>query len=271
MDSDEEVGAFNAAGAGGGDQVLRSRTAPHASRSDSPSGDSFTSLSKLSVTELRQVAATGSGRNAVRARSLLEKEEGKRLRAGERPADIDVYGEQREKPVRVVDRAKGTVNYEYQNVEANAGGTGRRSPEGSTGRLSPSGSVGTSVNPTMEVIPDAINFGTVRVGQRLRATLNLANTGAEGVRYKVAFGSEGAAGYELSVVELPRGPVAAGIRCVIVVQVMGRSAGEFSNTVKIKSQHDEVTIPIIGTVVEEGDYEAKAVKRDKYVEEAPVV
>ena len=91
-------------------------------------GRSASPSASMSIAELREIAATGSGRNAVRAKSLLDKEAGVRLRAGERPADKTIHGEDREKPVRILDRAKGSTNVEYQRLDKDSV-SGRQTPD----------------------------------------------------------------------------------------------------------------------------------------------
>ncbi len=239
----------------------RSGTAPAAlgniasgsmkSRSSSPDAS-------MSLAELREVAAAGTGRNAVRARSLLDKEEGKRLRAGERPAIIDIYGDKRDKPVKAIDRAKGSTNWETQRVENDAV-KGRNTPDVSIRSLSPSPTafmpaVGTGI----EVIPALVNFGVVTVGEKWAAKLDLANTGTEKVRYTIHWdgnGLEASGTYTIGVGDPPRGLVAAGIHVPVVVELDCQEAGEVRSSLQIKSQYDTVDIEFRGTVVSASEKE----------------
>jgi hypothetical protein len=242
---------------------VRGSTAPAAignagSRSSSPDAG-------MSVSELREMAATGSGRNAVRAQALLNKDEGKRFREGERPADVDIHGQARDKPVRIVDRAKGKANMAYQSVENDAY-KGRNTPDVSIRSLSPSPSSFVPLVGTMEVIPQVVNFGFVKVGAKCGATLKLGNTGSEGVRYGFQLTGVGE-GAGVEVVDKPRGTVAAGIKCAVGIEVEGREPCEITGVLRVSSQFETVEIKIMGNVVtaEEFDVVSGKSKRSKQV------
>jgi len=255
------------------------------SRSQSPqSATSFTGLSRLSVHELK-VTAAGGGRNAVRAKSLLERAEGKRLREGERPADIDIYGEEREVPVRYGERAKGGANTEYMRVEMDAV-SGRRSPDTSLRSLnsSPTSLLNTQSNDansfiggntmggntmanagSMEIMPTAcsIGEGVLECGEKYRIALSVGNRGGEGVRYHIKW--EGVSG-NVKVVEKPGGVVAAGISVAVVLEIHGQEQGEaVDGNVVIKSQNDVVSIPINGVFGNKGNGYATFVKKNKFL------
>ena len=213
-------------------------------------GGSVSPSAGMSINELRDMAATGSGRNAVRAKALVDKEDGKRLREGERPADIDIHGMERGKPVRMVDRALGKTNVGYVKVEENAY-KGRNTPDVSIRSLSPNPErVGVRVGESMEVIPEVVNFGFVKVGSKCGAQLNVGNLGLEAVRYSVIVeGGGGGDDYTVTVSELPRGAVAAGIRVAVEIEVTCKRCCEIDGVLRIKSEREEVGIQLMGNIV----------------------
>ena len=215
------------------------------SRASSPSAESFTSLSRMSVTELRNIAAAGGGRNAVRAKSLLERAEGKRLRENERPADIDVYGEDRDKPVRYSERAQGSANVDYRRVEMNSA-SGRHSPDTSLRSLNASPvSLVAVTNSTMEIWPQKceIKDGVMKGGEKYSISLNVNNIGLEGVRYNIKYTGSG----DVKIVEKPEGMIAAGMKCIVRLELAGNEGAIIDGGLTIKSQNDVVHIPLTGT------------------------
>ena len=227
-------------------------------------GRSASPSASMSIAELREIAATGSGRNAVRAKSLLDKEAGVRLRAGERPADKTINGEKREKPVRILDRAKGSTNVEYQRLDKDSV-SGRQTPDVSLRSLSPSPPPTFVMMNTMEVIPESVNFGFMKVGQVLAAKISVNNVGAENARYQFFVSGE-SDGYDFSVEEVPRGVIAAGIREFVTLNLRAKERCEVRGTLVIKSQFDVAEVRLLGNIVEEEEIgKAKGEKRSKQV------
>ena len=235
----------------------RNHTAPGGislSRGSSPSVDNagggieqFTSLSKLSVNELKTMAtAAGGGRNAVRAKSLLERAEGKRLREGERPADVDIHGEERESPVRYKELAMTSNNVDYMRVEFDAA-SGRRSPDNSIRSLTSSPVSVPWASSTLSVLPKSVECGEVEEGG-WEIVMHVKNVSLEGVRFLVSV--EG--GSYVEVVEKPQGKVAAGMKCTFVLRMTGEVGDVVDSVVKISSPNDVAHIPVSGTFVKSG-------------------
>ena len=250
----------------GVDRVTRDiRTAPTLgggsvggnSRSSSPS------LS-MSIKELKAVAATGSGRNAVRAQSILDKEDGVRLRAEERPADMTIHGVDRSKPVRVVDRAKGITNQNYQRLDKESI-SGRNTPDVSLRSMSPSPPPLISASNTMEVIPECLNFGFCKKGDVLSGTVSVNNIGVKNCRYDFSL-EGGGDGYEFEFLEVPRGIVAAGIREQVVVTLVCQGVGEIKGKLIIRSQFDVSEVRLLGNIVEDDEWSVARKKRSKQVQ-----
>ena len=249
----------------GVDNVVRDvRTAPTLgggsmggnSRSSSPS------LS-MSIKDLKAVAATGSGRNAVRAQSILDKEDGVRLRAGERPADMTIYGEDRVRPVRVVDRAKGVTNQNYQRLDKESV-SGRNTPDVSLRSMSPSPPPLISASNTMEVIPECLNFGFCKKGDSLVGTVSVNNIGVKNCRYDFSL-EGGGDGYDFDILEVPRGVVAAGIREQVVVKLVCTDVGEIKGKLVISSQFDVSEVRLLGNIVEDDEWKVAKKKRSRQV------
>ena len=249
-----------------GTGVVRNvRTAPTLGGAGSIGGTSRGSSpsASMSIKELRAVAATGSGRNAVRAQSLIDKEEGVRLRSGERPADKTIHGVDRDRPVRVVDRARGVTNQQYQRLDKRSA-SGRNTPDVSLRSLSPSPPPIITTSNTMEVIPECINFGICKVGQVLGANISVNNVGTDSVRYTFSVRG-GGQGSSIEVAQMPRGVVAAGIRENVVVKVTCNSRCEIKGQLVVTSQFQVAEVRLIGNVVAEEEYDAGVKKRSKQV------
>lgn len=183
----------------------------------------------------------------------MDKEAGVRLRAGERPADKTIHGTDREKPVRITDRAKGSVNQEYQRLDKDSV-SGRQTPDVSLRSLSPSPPPTIIAMNTMEVIPESVNFGFVKVGQVLGAKISINNIGSENTRYQFVV-EGGGDGVEFKVVEPPRGVVAAGIREFVTIHLVAERPCEIRGKLLVKSMFDVAEVGLLGNVVSEGEFE----------------
>ena len=118
---------------------------------------------------------------------------------------------------------------------------------------------------TMEVIPESVNFGFMKVGQVLAAKISVNNVGAENARYQFSVSSE-SSGYDFSVEEVPRGVVAAGIREFVTIHLKAKETCEVRGTLVVKSQFDVAEVKLLGNIVQEEEIgKVKGERRSKQV------
>ena len=230
--SEGEGGAFKVTDWNGGN-VLAGSGAP---------GDGMhgADLQRLSADELDAVAA-GSGINAARAAALQRRDANERLRTNERPRDFDINGSERSMPVRGKERVRsrdklrspvgesGSPAMVDTSVVSSVQGEGNGEALGATGRM-------------FECMPPIVDLGEVELESTNTCEVVLKNAGKFAARFRVRNGLCS------TVIERPKGPVAAGMKVPLRLRCIPKDVGHLNDVVEIVTEHEQLQIAIVADV-----------------------
>ena len=190
-------------------------------------------LQRLSAEELDTVAA-GSGINAARAAALQRRD------ANERPRDYNIHGHGREKPVRGKERVKsrekllspaGIVEKSMATMEVNM-------------KIeNDADSFGGKAERTFECTPPRIDLGKIELESSNICEVVVNNAGQFAARFRVRNGNCS------TVVDRPKGPVAAGMKAPLKLRCVPKDVGILNDIIKIVTEHEELQIVVTAEVI----------------------
>lgn len=167
-------------------------------------------MHKMDTTTLSQLTS-GGGRNAHRALMHVKRDEGERLRAGERPRDKDILGQPRETPIRIEKGKRGElvsdpsflpeksmISFSSLSSLASMSASHMKTPEDASPQASIISKKGggrnirSDVVHTFEVLPHILDMGTMELRQKYSRQLILTNISESPARFRVSAAVAGA-------------------------------------------------------------------------------
>eukprot|EP00741_Cyanophora_paradoxa_P016256 tig00000197_g15695.t1 len=171
------------------------------------------------------------------------------------PPPRTVYGTERRAPLRVPNvyrsEAVPEPNERYSTVEApvrrqlrTASTLGSHAPPVETMRVRPQ---------QFRLHPAALRFGVVRAGEPRRRPLSLANTSLDTGHFRAAI--TGGVNGPFRVLFKP-GPVSAGMRVKLEVEVTPPAPGELSATLTVTTEFEIFKVEVTATALSDEEYDA---------------
>jgi len=148
-----------------------------------------------------------------------------------RVADVDVYGNPRSKAIRMKPRHKGET----------------------------SGTAMHSVH--CEVVPIAMLFGTLEIGQKYKMSFTLRNVGKSKTRFRIQRRDNSPDDDNFcTVLHKPSFDIAAGMKVTLEVEVAAGTLGEINDHLEVQSEYERFSIPVTAKVVKQGDAQGRLAK-----------
>mmetsp|Transcript_6165 Transcript_6165/g.8427 ORF Transcript_6165/g.8427 Transcript_6165/m.8427 type:complete len:426 (+) Transcript_6165:109-1386(+) len=161
-------------------------------------------LHKLDTSDLEKMGTVG-GRNAHRATMQMKRDTNERLRAGERPRDVDILGNPRKQPVRIPKGKRGDLVQDGSTIEKAQislstlstisawGASHKQEDEGvekPQAKITTKKGGGRNIRDaaihTFEVAPHLIDMGPMLLGKTYKRQLILTNIGEAPARFRIA-------------------------------------------------------------------------------------